>query len=180
MATPRTFQVGRGRECHVVLADESVSRTHAEITVLPDGTYVLRDCNSTAGTIVHRQGRTNKIKESVLAPGDVLQFGEIRLTLQELVEALPAIPAAPHSSAQPSNQINGGQTDPEGPAKAQPHLLAPPKSQPSLPALAREAAQAGKQIDSKPAEAKAAGAKKTRCSCGAIKSAGSPCKQCGQ
>lgn len=47
---PRVL-IGKGIECDVTLADEAISRAHAEIQAVENG-YLLRDLGSTNGTIV--------------------------------------------------------------------------------------------------------------------------------
>lgn len=46
--------VGRGRECHIVLHDDCVSRVHAQL-IRHQGTYLLEDLKSKNGTFVNGQ-----------------------------------------------------------------------------------------------------------------------------
>src|SRR5262249_24099334 len=57
----RALRVGRMRELEVSLADDSVSRQHAEVTLTGDG-WVARDLGSTNGTFVNgvRIGRVGQ------------------------------------------------------------------------------------------------------------------------
>ena len=61
----RTLTIGRRRDADIRLADRSVSRVHAEVTMTGDGRYFLIDCGSLRGTwtrtgngewVRHRQG----------------------------------------------------------------------------------------------------------------------------
>jgi len=69
------FRIGRKEGCQLRLAQDGISRLHAELFRRGDS-WVLVDCNSTNGTYVNRRRLSG---EHVLCPGDVLQFGTILL-----------------------------------------------------------------------------------------------------
>lgn len=64
------FVIGRDNHADLVLADASVSRQHAVLTRDSNG-YVLRDLNSTNGSLVNDK----RITEQSLCSGDTLQLG---------------------------------------------------------------------------------------------------------
>jgi pSer/pThr/pTyr-binding forkhead associated (FHA) protein len=68
--------IGRSSACQLVLADDTVSRRHAELRA-DDGRWLLRDLGSCNGTFVN--GR--RVVEAEVRSGDLLQLGgaEIRL-----------------------------------------------------------------------------------------------------
>jgi DNA-binding NtrC family response regulator len=66
--------LGKSRQCDVVLPDDSVSRTHAEIRREGDA-YRLLDRESTNGTFVDNA----RVTDAFLKPGDVLGVGKVRL-----------------------------------------------------------------------------------------------------
>ncbi|MBO0693643.1 MAG: RDD family protein [Acidimicrobiaceae bacterium] len=81
--------VGRGPEpkpgeqvSHLVAlssTDMSLSKTHAQFQVVPDGTLVVMDRGSTNGTILIRQGAARSLgarKPTTLVPGDRVRFGD--------------------------------------------------------------------------------------------------------
>lgn len=68
-ATP--LLVGRLPECAITLADQNVSRQHAEVKATSRG-FVVRDLGSTNGTMVNG-ARTSG--EHVLRDGDIVGFG---------------------------------------------------------------------------------------------------------
>ena len=70
--------IGRTDECDVVLNSGSVSRRHAEIQKLSDGTYSIKDLNSTNGTFVN--GRKVKISQTII-DSDKICIGKLRLSL---------------------------------------------------------------------------------------------------
>ena len=66
--------LGKSRQCDVVLPDDSVSRTHAEIRREGDA-YRLLDRESTNGTFIDNA----RVSDAFLKPGDVLGVGKVRL-----------------------------------------------------------------------------------------------------
>ena len=79
-------RVGRSRDCEICLPHASVSTLHAELSLSQDGVY-LRDANSTNGTFLNGE----PVAESWLAPGNEIQFGNVRLDV-ESTDAVIAIP----------------------------------------------------------------------------------------
>jgi pSer/pThr/pTyr-binding forkhead associated (FHA) protein len=68
--------LGRSHQCHLVLADETVSRRHAELELV-DGHWHLRDLGSKNGTWVN--GR--RVADTEVVPGDALHLGACQLRL---------------------------------------------------------------------------------------------------
>ena len=68
--------IGRSSTCELVLADDTVSRRHAELRAY-DGCWLLRDLGSSNGTWIN--GR--RVFEAEVRPGDVVQLGGCELTL---------------------------------------------------------------------------------------------------
>jgi pSer/pThr/pTyr-binding forkhead associated (FHA) protein len=68
--------LGRSSACELVLADDTVSRRHAELRA-EDGRWIVRDLDSSNGTWVN--GR--RVIEAEVRPGDVLHLGGCRLKL---------------------------------------------------------------------------------------------------
>ena len=83
------FTIGRSKECDIVLADDSVSRLHAELIFLKDGNLFITDCHSMNGTTLIRNGKEKSIRQEFLSFNDTLQFGDIIMTAKELSEAIP-------------------------------------------------------------------------------------------
>jgi hypothetical protein len=68
--------LGRSSSCQLVLADDTVSRRHAELRA-EDGRWILRDLGSSNGTWVN--GR--QVVEAEVLLGDVLHLGGCRVRL---------------------------------------------------------------------------------------------------
>ena len=68
--------IGRSSACELVLADDTVSRRHAEL-FLDGGRWILRDLGSSNGTWVN--GR--RVVEAEVRPGDEVHLGGARLRL---------------------------------------------------------------------------------------------------
>jgi len=71
--------VGRAAECDVVLADQRVSRRHAEVRRQEEG-FILRDLGSTNGTWLNGR-RLNA--PALLHDGDVIEIGSARFTFRD-------------------------------------------------------------------------------------------------
>ncbi len=68
------IRIGRKNDNDIILADQHVSRYHAEIRLL-DGEYHLTDLQSTVGTSVNGI----RITETILQAGDVISIGGVPL-----------------------------------------------------------------------------------------------------
>lgn len=82
------FSIGRDRQCDVPIADESVSRLHAELLVTSDGSLVLADCLSRNGTAILRQGAPRPVRQEYVLLEDEVQFGDAVLSMTDIVESL--------------------------------------------------------------------------------------------
>lgn len=82
----KKYSVGRAPENDLVLADDSVSRKHAELIMLGDGKILLVDCKSSNGTFVVRGNGPEKINQKLVSIDDVVIFGEMKIVLREILE----------------------------------------------------------------------------------------------
>jgi uncharacterized RDD family membrane protein YckC len=65
-------------------SDMSVSTTHAQVAVAPDGTLVVTDRGSTNGSVLRRQGVTKPLtagRPATLLDGDVVTLGDRTMTV---------------------------------------------------------------------------------------------------
>ena len=76
---PKQMRTAIGRQgCTVLLQHPTVSRVHAWVDRLPDGSHVLRDAGSSNGTFVNGQ----RINQHPLNAGDIIQIGPFKLVYQ--------------------------------------------------------------------------------------------------
>jgi pSer/pThr/pTyr-binding forkhead associated (FHA) protein len=68
--------IGRSRECDIFLEDLTVSRHHATINELVQGTYELVDNHSATGTFINGQ----EVTHAPLNEGDTIQIGNSTFT----------------------------------------------------------------------------------------------------
>ena len=85
-AHARRLRIGRGRDMDVTLPDHSVSRLHAELLVSGSPVvsggieYRLKDCNSTNGTRVFRNGCWRRIGDDLVDLHERLRLGDHETT----------------------------------------------------------------------------------------------------
>lgn len=82
------FTIGRERTCDIAIADDSVSRLHAELTILEGGKLFLTDCHSSNGTTLLRDGVPRRISQEMVFPNDRVQFGNVVLSVSDMVESV--------------------------------------------------------------------------------------------
>jgi pSer/pThr/pTyr-binding forkhead associated (FHA) protein len=64
--------------------DMSLSKTHAQFQVAPDGVLVVMDRGSTNGTVLTRQGISRPLgpgRSTTLVDGDLVRFGDRQMTV---------------------------------------------------------------------------------------------------
>lgn len=84
----RKFSIGRDAACDIRIADDSVSRVHAEMTLTEDGALILRDCGSRNGTSLVRGGKTSPLRQETIRASDRVQFGEASVAAADLFSVL--------------------------------------------------------------------------------------------
>ena len=77
--------IGRADECDVILNNGSVSRQHAEVTKNNNGSYSIKDLNSTNGTFVN--GRKIKGLQTIVH-ADKIFIGKLLLSLDGVTKDL--------------------------------------------------------------------------------------------
>lgn len=82
----RTFLVGRGRSADIRLADPTISRLHAELTVTSSGEYYLTDRNTPHGTWLRRDRRWIRLIQGRVGPMDRIRLGRYQDVLFIMLE----------------------------------------------------------------------------------------------
>ena len=68
-------------------SDMSLSKTHAQFQVVPDGALVVMDRGSTNGSVLLRQGVAKPLtagRPATLVDGDVVRFGDREMRVEKL------------------------------------------------------------------------------------------------
>ncbi|MFN7922621.1 MAG: FHA domain-containing protein [Bryobacteraceae bacterium] len=86
--TKTTFTIGRDPGADIPVADGSVSRIHAEVTLLDSDRIFLIDCQSSNGTFAVRNGVESPIHQEQLNPGDSVKFGGVTIAVADIVAAI--------------------------------------------------------------------------------------------
>ena len=101
MEHSRTYSIGRDRAADIPVADDSVSRLHAQVTLSAAGGLFLVDCGSTNGTfLIRANGDEESISQAHVGMGEAVKFGSVIVAARDLLEALrnfgrPPAPAPP-------------------------------------------------------------------------------------
>jgi predicted component of type VI protein secretion system len=128
---PHRFTIGRDRSSDIAIADDSVSRTHAEIWLEDDGTLMLADHGSSNGTELIRAGETSALSKAAVLPGDQVRFGGVTLTVKDLIDAIETkSPGALTGSGSGSGSRSPQEAKPAPPL---PPPLPPQQNSPPLP-----------------------------------------------
>jgi len=152
----RKFTLGRATTCDIPIADDSVSRVHAEILMVGNDRMLVRDLGSQNGTVLLRQGREFKLGEETIFLTDTLRFGEVTLAARDVFEALSSSVAPPASVVAPVVAPSPAVAPAPAPAQG---VVRPP--------MPPQKASSGKSA-------------LIRCDCGAIKTRGQRCPVCGE
>ena len=64
--------IGRDQLCDIFVPDPHISRKHASIDLVSDGTMTLIDLGSTNGVVVNGE----RVPSAILNPGDSFTFGQ--------------------------------------------------------------------------------------------------------
>ncbi len=76
--------IGREASCDLVLEHSTVSRQHARLELVDDGTVWVTDTDSRNGTFLQRNKQWIRLLKVSLCVGDRLRFGDCEVPLQQL------------------------------------------------------------------------------------------------
>ncbi len=151
-----TYKIGRGDANHIVLADKSVSRQHAELEELGAGRFRLKDLGSSSGTQMLSGSDWVDVQEAEVRHDTRIRLGEHETTPMDLVRdqdktvvQAKATPAA--EAPRPAKP----------PPPAPPRQAAPAPPRPAPPSPPKPAAPRPAQAGPRPAAAGAPMDKKT-------------------
>lgn len=136
-----SYRIGRGGDNDIVVDDSSISRVHAELTLLPDGRYSVRDLGSSNGTMIQGAEGWELVDEATIAADQPIRFGKRMATPKELVALSDA--AAKAKSEDQRRERYDATTDGDGAAGGAPSERAVVVSASSLPRWVIPAAAGG-------------------------------------
>ena len=117
-ATPsgaaRIVSIGRGRDMDVVVRSRKASRRHAELELTDDGA-VLRDCGSTNGTHVLRNGRWRRVAEERVRLDDRVRMGGREASVRGILRRAGVL-----GGADGGRRRHGAERRPSGPVVRHP------------------------------------------------------------
>lgn len=73
--TTTALRIGRGKDNDLTLANDSVSRHHAEISRARDGTFTITELNAGNGVLVNGK----PVEKATLQNEDIIELGEVRI-----------------------------------------------------------------------------------------------------
>ena len=91
--------IGRGVDAQIFLDDDGISRHHAQVNALPDGSYEIRDMGSCNGLYLN----SRLAKNAYLMAGDQIGIGNVTLVFTEDDKGV-ASGKTPGSAQSPSSQ----------------------------------------------------------------------------
>ena len=103
------FTIGRSPDCDIVLADETVSRRHADLSITLSGDVVLTDRRSTQGTQILERGAWRPLARQVVSRDATVRFGDVTMAVAELLDAIrevrPPARAGSDAARQPASPV---------------------------------------------------------------------------
>jgi pSer/pThr/pTyr-binding forkhead associated (FHA) protein len=95
------YTIGRDSSADISVADPSVSRLHADVSLLDSGELFVTDRNSSNGSFRLRNGVESPIRQERLLSSDQLKLGSVVLSVQAIISAIRK-QAAPQTPAKPA------------------------------------------------------------------------------
>ena len=84
------LSVGRTKENHLIIDDQSISKIHAALVLSPDNQLIVADTGSTNGTFVNSQ-RIAYGKGITLKNGDKVNFGTVTVTFEHIPKMVEVV-----------------------------------------------------------------------------------------
>lgn len=91
----QTLSIGRSATNDIVVDHRTVSRKHAEIDILDDGMFQLRDNDSANGTYVKIENTFHRSAEARVGEVDIIRFGSFESSVSDLILLAQKRPTKP-------------------------------------------------------------------------------------
>ncbi len=100
----QTLSIGRSATNDIVVDHRTVSRKHAEIDILDDGMFHLRDNDSANGTYVKIENTFHRSAEARVGEADIVRFGNFESSVANLILLAQKRPTKPRRRAAAGNE----------------------------------------------------------------------------
>lgn len=107
-----TVTIGRSGKCDIVMSESSMSRIHAEVTLTHTGRVFVVDRLSSQGTYVAKGDDLVQVRQTFAGPDDIVFFGELGLSGDELRECVERREAPDQGGRGPRKGGDGDQAKP--------------------------------------------------------------------
>jgi len=111
----QTFTIGRSADADISIDHDSVSRQHAEVTLVSSGHYYLVDRASSWGSFVFRNNEWQELKQGYVNADEYVAFGKYREVLSKLLTDIRLVSHASYDqeplSVRPRRSATTGQVE---------------------------------------------------------------------
>ena len=91
----KTLSIGRSATNDIIVDHRTVSRKHAEIDILGDGMFHIRDNDSANGTYVKIENTFHRSAEARVGEADIVRFGSFESSVTNLILLAQKRPTKP-------------------------------------------------------------------------------------
>lgn len=100
----KTLSIGRSATNDIVVDHRTVSRKHAEIDILDDGMFHIRDNDSANGTYVKIENTFHRSAEARVGEADIVRFGNFESSVANLILLAHKRPTKPRRRTAAENE----------------------------------------------------------------------------
>ena len=101
----RILTIGRNPGNNILLSNNTVSRNHAQITILDNGQLILKDLGSSNGTYING----TRINENYLRRGDMIKCGNETVNWEQFISPHPNQIQTIHSQSHPLQNFSSAE-----------------------------------------------------------------------
>lgn len=133
----RRYRIGRADTNDIVLTHSTISREHAELAELGEGSFAIKDLGSTYGIAIREGEAWRKVTEAELRHDAALRIGDYETTVTELLRDTDRTVVRPHAPRHAPPRPPEGTAPPAEAAPRPIEAASPPAEAVSRPADGR-------------------------------------------